>query len=459
MAAANQTTATGALAGHPRGLAYLAGTELWERFSFYGMQALLTLYMVKQLLLPEFAQHVWGLAALRGAAEAMFGPMGDVGFASVVAGLYSGFVYFTPLLGGLIADQLLGAKRTVTIGVLLMSAGHLAMSFDQLFVVALLLLILGSGLLKGNISSQVGTLYPRNAASLRDRGFAIFSTGINIGAATGPIVTGTVAAIWGWHAGFAVAAALMMVALATYLIGQKHLPDTPPRRHADFQHPPLSKADGKVVLALIAVILLTMPAEITYPMVWTIGPIWVDQYVNLGMVPAAWFGSMDSIGAIASAPLLVWFWASQARKRREPDSIAKIAIGTGLVGVAALGLAAGSYLFPAKDSVPLVWAIACYFMMGLGWMYYWPTTLSLVSGFAPRAVVATMVSGAFISPFIAHLAAGVIGINFERMDPASFWIMDGAIGLAGAVLLFAVRPLLNRALDTGKPEHAPENVV
>ncbi|MFM5950764.1 MAG: peptide MFS transporter [Novosphingobium sp.] len=447
----------GATGAHPRGLYFLAGTELWERFSFYGMQALLTLYMVKQLLLPEFAQHVWGLAALRDAAEGMFGPLGDVGFASVIAGLYSGLVYFTPLLGGLIADQLLGAKRTVTIGVLLMSAGHLAMTFDLLFVVALVLLILGSGLLKGNISSQVGTLYPQDDASMRDRGFAIFATGINIGAAAGPLVTGAVAAIWGWHAGFAVAAGLMLVALATYLIGQKHLPDTPPRRHADFQHPPLSKADGKVVLALIAVILLTMPAEITYPMVWTIGPIWVDSYVNLGFVPATWFGSMDSIGAIASAPLLVMFWASQARKRREPDSLGKMAIGTALVGVAALGLAAGSFIFPEKDSVPLIWAIACYFLMGVGWMYYWPTTLSLVSGVAPRAVVATMVSGAFISPFIAHLAAGVIGINFERMSPSAFWAMDGAIGLAGAVLLFALRPMLNRAMGTDKRKQAPEN--
>ena len=447
---------TGMLAGHPKGLAYLAGTELWERFSFYGMQALLTLYMVKQLLLPEFAQHVWGLAALRSAAEGLFGPMGDVGFASVVAGLYSGFVYFTPFFGGLIADQFLGAKRAVTIGVLLMSAGHLAMTFDQVFIVALLLLILGSGFLKGNISTQVGTLYPQADASLRDRGFAIFSTGINIGAATGPLVTGAVAAIWGWHAGFAVAAGLMLVALATYLAGQKHLPDNPPRRHADYQHPPLSRTDAKVVVALVAVILLTMPAEITYPMVWTIGPVWIDQYVDLGIVPATWFGSMDSIGSIAAAPLLVLLWAAQARKRREPDSIGKIAIGTALVGIAALGLAVGSYMWPEKDSVPLLWAIACYFLMGTGWMYYWPTTLSLVSRVAPPAVAATMVGGAFISPFIAHLGAGAIGVSYERMNPSAFWAMDGAIGLAGAVLLLAARPFLNRAISARADSEAPE---
>jgi len=454
--ASTENQPAGMLAGHPKGLVYLAGTELWERFSFYGMQALLTLYMVKQLLLPEFAQHVWGLAALRSAVEWIFGPIGNVGFASAVGGLYSGFVYFTPFFGGLIADQLLGAKRTVTIGILLMSAGHLAMSFDRFFVVALVLLILGSGCLKGNISSQVGTLYPSSAASLRDRGFAIFSTGINIGAVFGPLVTGAVAAIWGWHAGFAVAAALMLMALATYLAGQKHLPDNPPRRHADYQHPPLSRADTKVILALVAAILLTVPAEITYPMVWTIGPVWIDQYVSLGFVPAAWFGSMDSLGSIVAAPLLVLLWAAQARKRREPDSLGKIAIGTGLVGVAALCMAAGSWMWPEKDSIPMLWAIACYFLMGTGWMYYWPTTLALVSRVAPPAVAGTMVGGAFISPFFAHLAAGAIGVSYERMAPHMFWAMDGAIGLAGAVLLFAARPLINRAISARADSEAPE---
>ena len=167
-AAANPPSGRGAIFGHPRGLAYLAFTELWERFSYYGMTALLALYMVKQLLLPGHAEHVLGLAGLRHLFE-FRGPMSDLAFASLIYGWYAGLVYFTPILGGLVADRWLGAKRTVVIGALLMSAGHLAMSFDASFLMALALLILGSGCLKGNISAQVGTLYPRAGIASRAR--------------------------------------------------------------------------------------------------------------------------------------------------------------------------------------------------------------------------------------------------------------------------------------------------
>ncbi|MEO7865513.1 MAG: MFS transporter, partial [Sphingomicrobium sp.] len=155
--ARQRNTSVGGFAGHPRGLFVLAGTELWERFSYYGMTALLVLYMVKQLLLPGHAEHVWGLAALRHLFE-LRGAMPDQAFASLVYGWYAGLVYFTPLLGGLVADRMLGAKRTVSLGAALMSLGHVAMSFDESFLIALVLLIAGSGCLKGNISAQVATL-------------------------------------------------------------------------------------------------------------------------------------------------------------------------------------------------------------------------------------------------------------------------------------------------------------
>jgi POT family proton-dependent oligopeptide transporter len=438
--------AHGTIGGHPRGLYYLAATEMWERFSFYGMQALLTLYMVQQLLLPDFARHVWGLAALRSALE-FAGPLSNIDFAALIAGFYSGLVYFTPIAGGWIADRILGGKRTVLIGVLLMSAGHLAMTFDQSFLIALALLILGSGFLKGNISAQVGALYPREARSLRDRGFSIFSTGINLGAVAGPLVTGAVAAVWGWHAGFAVAAALMLAALVTYLAGGRHLPEVRPIR---VKHPAaqrLGSTERRRVWALIAVIALTIPAEITYPMIWGIGSVWIASYVNLGPVPAPWFGSADSLGSILVAAPLVALWAAQARKGREPGSVGKIAIGTALTGLGALILAAGSATSTGPGTVHILWAIAGYFTMGLAWMYYWPTTLALVSRVAPPKVAATLVGGAFVSPFIAHTLAGVIGTRFDNMSPAAFWTMDAAIGFAGALLLFATKAPLTRMLE------------
>src|SRR5712691_9259025 len=171
-----------AFLGHPKGLFYLAFTEAWERFSYYGMTALLVLYMVNQLLLPSHVDNIAGFPAFRSVMESLFGQQSPQALASHIFGLYSGFVYFTPMLGGLIADRWIGQRNAVVTGALLMSGGHLAMVFEQSFLLALLLLITGSGFLKGNISAQVGSLYSRDDEARRTHGFTIFSTGINIGA-------------------------------------------------------------------------------------------------------------------------------------------------------------------------------------------------------------------------------------------------------------------------------------
>ena len=443
-------TADGPPSGHPKGLYYLSFTEMWERFSFYGMSALLTLYMLKELLLPENAAQVIGLAALRNMFE-FRGAMSDVAFSAIIYGWYAGLVYFTPIVGGWVADRILGAKRTVMIGVLLMSAGHLAMSFYSSFLLALLLLILGSGFLKGNISAQVGALYPRSDESMRSRGYTIFSTGICIGAASGPIVTGLVAAIYGWHAGFAVAAVLMLVALVAYILGQRHLPDDRPVARKREKSAPMSKAERKQVWVLLLVIALTIPAEIAYPMVWSIGILWVDQYVNLatslGEVPSSWFASMDSIGAILAAPALVIFWAWQAKRGSEPSSVTKVGIGSAIIAVGALLFAFGNMGRSAPDSVDAGWAIAGWLIMGLAWMYYWPTTLAIVSRAAPAGMASILMGVAFLSPFIGHVLAGWIGSYFDQMHPSVFWAMDAAIGLAGGIIILLFRKRLQAALE------------
>lgn len=446
----DDTKAAGPVTGHPRGLYYLAFTEMWERFSFYGMSALLTLYMVKELLLPENAAQVIGLAALRGLFE-FRAPMSDIAFASIIYGWYAGLVYFTPILGGWVADRLLGAKRTVMIGVLLMSAGHVAMSFYSSFLVALALLILGSGFLKGNISAQVGTLYPREAESLRSRGFTIFSTGINIGAASGPLVTGAVAAIWGWHAGFAVAAGLMLLALVAYIAAQPHLPEAKPVTRQQVKAAPLTPAERRRVAFLLFVIALTIPAEIAYPMVWSIGILWVDQQVNLatslGIIPSSWFASADSLGAILVAPVLIVFWAWQARRGSEPVSVTKIGIGTGIVAVAAMLFSVGNLGTTEPNQVAIGWALGGYLLMGLAWMYYWPTTLALVSRCAPPSVTSTLMGVAFLSPFVAHTIMGWVGSSYDKMNPSAFWAMDASIAVVGAVVLLLLRRFLTRGLE------------
>jgi len=435
--------------GHPRGLVYLAFTELWERFSYYGMTALLTLYMVKQLLLPGHAENVLGLDGLRQLFE-FRGPMSDLAFASLIYGWYGGLVYFTPILGGLVADRWLGAKRTVVLGALLMSAGHLAMSFDVSFLIALLLLIIGSGCLKGNISAQVGALYPREAESLRARGFTIFSTGINIGSVIGPLAAGGVAAVYGWHAGFALAAGLMLIALVVYLAGQRHLPESRTAKASADPLPPLSIEETRRARALVAVIALTIPANIAYMMIWSPGIVWIDQHVSLGTpfgtVPASWFNSVDSFASILVAAPLVALWAAQARRQREPANLTKLAIGSALMGASALLLVAGSLTAGAGGKVSVLWALACYTGMGLAFMWYWPVTLALVSQAAPAKINSTMVSGAFLALFIGSTLMGWVGSFYDQMTPAAFWTIDAAIGFAGALLIVVVRRSLTRAL-------------
>jgi POT family proton-dependent oligopeptide transporter len=423
---------------------------MWERFSYYGMTALLALYMGQQLLLPGHAENVLGLAALRHLFEVR-GAMSNQAFASLIYGWYSGLVYFTPILGGLVADRLFGTRTTVVLGALLMSAGHIAMSFDRSFFVALGLLILGSGFLKGNISAQVGQLYPPDDESQRTRGFTIFSAAINIGAVIGPLACGGVAALYGWHAGFGLAAVLMIVALVIYLAGQRHLPDGRVRRADKPEHPPLTPTERRRAWLLIGVIALTIFPNIAYPMIWNIGIVFIDAHVSLatplGSVPASWFNSVDAFASIVAVPPLVALWAWQARRGREPDNIAKIGIGSALTGASALVLAIGCLLPNADGSVSVIWPLACFIGMGFAFIYYWPVLLALISQSAPAKVNSTLMGGAFLSLFVGSVAMGWVGSFYALMSPAAFWTLDAAISFAGALLVVILHRPLAKALE------------
>ena len=434
--------------GHPRGLAYLAFTELWERFSYYGMTALLVLYMTKQLLLPGHAEHVLGLTSLRDLFE-MRGPMSDIAFASLVYGWYGGLVYFTPIVGGWLADRWLGTTLAVAAGALLMAGGHLAMSFDASFLIALLLLILGSGLIKGNIAAQVGELYPAQDESRRTRGFTIFSAAINIGAVGGPIACGTVALVYGWHAGFGLAAILMLVALAIYLSGLAHLPARKPRLRQSEDLPPLTADERSRTVWLIILFLIVVPTFASYMMIWNIGIVWVDQRVDLsspfGEVPASWFNSIDSFASIVAVPPVVALWAWQARRGREPSDIGKIAIGAFLAALSALLLSAGAVI-SGDGETSVAWAIAGFFGMGIAFLYYWPVLLALVSREAPAKINAMMMGCAYLSIFVASVVMGWVGSFYEEMSPAAFWLMDAGIAFSGAILIILLHKMLTQRL-------------
>lgn len=434
--------------GHPKGLFYLAFTEGWERFSFYGMTALVVLYMVNQLLLPGHVEHIAGLARFRAGMESIVGPLSTQALASQIFGLYSGFVYFTPLLGGLIADRWIGQRNAVVIGALSMSAGHIAMTFDQTFLVALLLLVIGSGFLKGNISAQVGALYPKDDEARRTRGFMIFSTGINIGAVIGPLLCGLLAQVYGWHYGFGVAAIFMLAGLATYLYGYRYLPARIERR--DREDRPLDAADWRIIGALIAVMVITTFESTSYYQLYNVMPIWTQQHVESTVgtfhIPVPWYQSLNALFSILGVPLLFWLWRRQASHGGEPHDIAKIGVGAWLAAASNLILVVAISIYGTAPINP-IWPFLYCVVLAIAFLYYWPTLLALVSRAAPPRVNATMMGIAFMSLFVSNNLIGWIGGFYERMSPMQFWAMHAGIGALGGILVMLFGRRLSRALQ------------
>lgn len=436
--------------GHPKGLFYLAFTEAWERFSFYGMTALLVLYMVNQLLLPGHVEHIAGFAGFRATVESVVGPLSTQALASQIFGLYAGFVYFTPLLGGFIADRWIGQRNAVVIGALSMSGGHLAMAFDQSFLLALLLLVVGSGFLKGNISAQVGALYPREEEALRTRGFAIFSMGINFGAVAGPLLCGVLAQVYGWQYGFGIAAIFMLAGLATYLSGYRHLPARVARSARESSA--LTSADWRVILALIAVMIITIFQSVAYYQLANVLPVWIQQYVTLDVgalkIPVPWYQSIDALFSILGVPLLFWIWSHQASRRREPGDLGKIGIGAWLAAASNLILVV-AILVAGSAPVHAIWPFLYCAGQGIAFLYYWPTLLALVSRAAPAKVNATMMGLAFMSLFVSNNIIGWVGGFYEKMKPVEFWAMHAAIAAVGGLLVMLFGRRLSRALGDG----------
>ncbi|HTY25082.1 MAG TPA: peptide MFS transporter, partial [Desulfomonilaceae bacterium] len=243
--------------GHPKGLAVLFLTEMWERFSYYGMRALLVYYMIKQLMFTQ-------------------------GQASQIYGLYTGLVYLTPLFGGLLADRVLGQRRTVILGGVLMAIGHFLMAFQFLFFPALVFLILGNGAFKPNISTQVGNLYSAGDPR-RDRAFSIFYVGINLGAFFSPLICGTLGEVYGWHYGFGAAGVGMVIGLSVYLFGQSWLaPDNLMKSGAALKKAPLPLAaqEKSRIWGLMAICLVSVAFWAAYEQQGNTIALWADTYTD-----------------------------------------------------------------------------------------------------------------------------------------------------------------------------------
>jgi POT family proton-dependent oligopeptide transporter len=215
-------------------------------------------------------------------------------------------------------------------------------------------------------------------------------------------------------------------------------------------YPALTPAERKRTWLLILVIAIVILPSITYPMIWNIGILWIDQHASLatplGAVPASWFNSVDSFFSIIAVPPLVALWRWQAKNRREPGDIAKIGIGSALMGISALFMTLGALLPGPDGRAAVYWPLACFAGMGIGFLYYWPVTLALVSQSAPAKVNATLMGGSFLSLFVGSVIMGWVGSFYAEMDPALFWALDASFGLAGGLIVLAIHRPLSRAL-------------
>jgi POT family proton-dependent oligopeptide transporter len=436
------------LFGHPRGLVVLAGTELWERISFHGMQALLVLYMVGQLLLPGHVGHIVGFTRFRGVIESVTGPLSAQALASQIFGLYVGLIYFTPIFGGLLGDRLLGRQRTVVLGALLMTAGHFCMAFEQPFLLALVLLILGAGCLRGNLISQVGDLYSKDDRR-RATAFQIYYTMLNTGAFVAPLITGTLAQGFGWHYGFGFAGFGMLAGLIIYLTGQRDLPPEAPRRIMSVRAG-LGASERRVVLVLLMMLPLLTLFWIAQSQVWNTYNLWARDHVDLMIagwrMPVPWLQSFDALAVVAMVPPVVLLWRWQAQHTREPDDFAKLVVGCLLFGAGMAWLAAGGLAADAAGRVPLVWALGFHIFSNIGYIYFAPIAIALFSRTAPVAVNSMMVGVYYLSMFAGSTISGRLGGLYERLSPDRFWLLHAVIVCTGGLLILLFARRLRREL-------------
>ena len=436
--------------GHPSGLFVLFFTEMWERFSYYGMRSLLVLYMVNYLFIkPDVGQEVLGFNAIKGALESIFGPLGTQPLSSQIYGLYTALVYATPFFGGLLADRILGQRKAVVLGAVLMAIGQFLLMVPSLFFVGLTVLIFGNGAFKPNISTQVGSLYPEGD-SRRDRAFTIFYMGINLGAFLSPLVCGTLGQTLGWKYGFGAAGIGMLIGLAIYLYGQKHLAaDHLSKKRAEAGpqvKEPLTGDEWKRIWALIVLCALNIVFWGCYEQQGNTMQLWADQNTNWNILgwkmPSTWFQAFNPIMIFAFAPLVNMVWAWQARRGKEPDSVQKMALGCFLLGLSYIIMIVASQGMTPETRRSFLWLAGTTFVTTIGELYLSPVGLSLVTKVAPARIVSMMMGVWFLSSFFGNYLAGFLGTFWERMPHTSYFMMLTVLGLtAGFAILALSKPI------------------
>ncbi len=439
-----------AFLGHPKGLGYLAFVEGCERFSYYSMQTLLVLYMVKYLLLPDHAGGVVGLEALRG----WYGGIDGQPFASKIFGDYTSLVYLTPILGGLIADRWLGRRTTLILGGLFMAAGHFLMAFEGAFLFALLALIVGVGLFKGNIASQVGELYAPNDLR-RAMAFQIFYIAINVSVIAAPLISGTLGEKVGWHWGFGTAGVVMVLGLILYIMAGPWLPaDNRPGKNAEAKvAEPMTRQDGLRVLAVIMLVPVMAVALLTNQEIFNAYLVWADQHFQLTFfgttLPTSWMITIDAAASFSMLAAVAAFYVWYGKRHREPDELGKMIIGSvfTIAGGLCLVMAAATQ---GDGKIGLFWPVMFHLLNSIGFAHILPVSLALFTKLAPKALNATIVGIYYLAFFGANKVVGEVGTWYSSMPTTSFWLFHvatAAVGLVAFILfkLFLAKRLMGEA--------------
>lgn len=439
--------------GHPRGLGFLAGTELWERFSFYGMQSLLMLYMTKYLLTSPVAGEVIGLSSFRRLLSFLFGPMTDLSFAAQTFGLYSGFILLTPLAGAWLGDRVLGRTKTITLGALLMAAGHAVMALQHWFLLALLLLILGGGCFIGNLSAQIGALYSPED-NRRTRAFGIYLIALNVGALAAPLVVGTLGQTVAWHWGFAAAAVGMIAGLLIYLTGQRHLPADKIARGV--KRKTLSRAQWITVGGLLITLLPRIFANAAAQQAYGLMVVWADHAVDHKMFgwefPVSWVLTADGILTIIGVVVANRIWVALANRDAEPNDVCKLGIGNTLVAAAFVFVS----LLAQLIKVSLLEWFTFYLILTMSYAWWDPPGKALIARYAPASINGIMFGVSSVAASGGFFLLGYLARFYEPLGPSLYFLLTALLPVAGAITMIVFARPIVRLLETAEMKNSDE---
>jgi proton-dependent oligopeptide transporter, POT family len=422
------------LFGHPAGLFILFFTEMWERFSYYGMRAILVLYLVS-----ESTGFNPGLGWSNGDALALYG-------------WYTMMVYVMSVPGGYIADKLLGQKKSVLFGGILLVIGHSTLAIEQMwaFYTGLVFIVLGCGMLKPNISTMVGGLY-KPGDIRRDKGFTIFYIGINLGAFISSLVVGYVGEVYGWHYGFGLAGIGMALGLLQYLIGLKYLKQVgdflgATKDNKEVMNKPLTKIEIDRIVVLLISFLLVIVFWGAFEQAGGLMNIYTmektDRFIGDWQVPASWFQSINAMFIIFFGTAVAIFWANRKLKGMVSTSLFKMCLGLIIMGVGFFFMTGATAQYEATGSSAMYWLVFAYLFHTIGELCLSPVALSYVTKLAPVKYASIMMGIYFAMTGFGSKLAGLLGEWSSSLGEYTIFTGIALTSVLLGFLVLMIRPRL-----------------